>query len=461
MRAFDHKYLSTFGKYLSTFEARRGALAAAGAAISSAALAGSILVGLAGVASPAYAAGVTVSSHMTAEGKVLVGPSGLSLYVFSGDLSSVTGCTSATCQKFWPPLLSPSGSVSAGPGVKAGELAVKKRPGVGDQVTYYGQPLYYFLKDTAAGQTNGEDVAAFGGIWNLVSVAGHPAANRAQLQVEPTPQGLALGAVTAFGAVRTVYTLTSETTTSAPCTGVCGAFWPPLISNGPAVAGPGVNKSLLGLVRLPDGSAQVTYAGHRLHFFTKDLATGAPPSEANGANVLAQPFNGVWYTVSPSGFPLAGATHLKVETSPAGQILAMVGAGGASATAYAFTGKNCAGQCAVAWPPVLATEPPVGGPGVDAAALGLTRRPDGTFQVTYHGHPLYLFFKALNSSTSGAGIKAFGGTFELLTSAGKTVSSAPKSTTTTSATTSTTATTTAPTTTTTAPTTTTTAAPGY
>jgi predicted lipoprotein with Yx(FWY)xxD motif len=453
MRAFDHKHLPTL-------RARRGVLAAAGAAVSSAALAGSVLVGLAGMASPAAAAGLTVSSRMTAEGKVLVGPSGLSLYVFSGDLSSATGCTSAACQKFWPPLLAPSGSVSAGPGVKAGELAVKKRPGVGDQVTYYGQPLYYFLKDTAAGQTNGEDVASFGGIWNLVSVAGHPAANRAQLQVEPTPQGLALGAVTAFGAVRTVYTLTSETTASTPCTGACDAFWPPLISNGPAVVGPGVNKSLLGLVRLPNGDAQVTYAGHRLRFFTKDLATGAPPSEANGANVLAQPFNGVWYTVSPSGFPLAGATRLKVEASPAGQILAMVGAGGASATAYAFTGKSCAGQCAVAWPPVLATEPPVAGPGVDAAALGVTRRPDGTFQVTYHGHPLYLFFKALNSSTSGAGISAFGGTFELLTSAGKTVSSVAKSTTT-SSTTSTTATTTAPTTTTTAPTTTTTAASGY
>ena len=443
MRAFGHK-CST-----ATAPLRR-ALASAGTALCAAAMTGSVLVGFGALAPPASAAAPTVSSRTTTEGKVLVGPSGLSLYTFSGDLTPSTGCTSALCLKIWPPVLSTSGTVSAGPGVNAAKLAVEKRPGVGDQVTYYGHPLYYFLKDTAAGQSNGEDVASFGGIWQLVSAAGHPAARQAQLQVEPTPQGLALGTVAAFGAVKTVYTLSAATATSTTCTGACEAFWPPLISNGPAQAGPGVNKSLLGLVRLPDGTSQVTYAGHRLYLFTKDLATGAPSYEANGSLVIAQPFDGVWYTVSPNGFDLAGAAQLKVETSPTGNILAMVGAGGARATAYAFTGKSCAGQCAIAWPPVLTTEPPVAGTGVNAAALGSTRLPDGSFQVTYHGYPLYLFFKGLSSSTSGAGIKAFGGTFELVTGAGKTVSSVPKPATTTPTTAPTTTTTTAATTTTTA-----------
>jgi predicted lipoprotein with Yx(FWY)xxD motif len=451
-----------FGHRCSTATAPvRRAVANAGTALCAAAVTGSVLVGFGALAPPASAAAPTVSSRMTAEGKVLVGPSGLSLYTFSGDLAPSTGCTSALCLKIWPPVLSTSGTVSAGPGVNAAKLAVQKRPGVGDQVTYYGHPLYYFLKDTAAGQSNGEDVASFGGVWQLVSAAGHPAASQAHLQVEPTPQGLALGTVAAFGAVKTVYTISAATATSTTCTGACEAFWPPLISSGPAQAGPGVNKSLLGLVRLPDGTSQVTYAGHRLYLFTKDLATGAPSYEANGSLVLAQPFDGVWYAVSPSGFDLAGAAHLKAETSPAGNVMAMVGAGGASATAYAFTGKSCAGQCAIAWPPVLTTEPPVAGTGVNAAALGSTRLPDGNFQVTYHGYPLYLFFKGLSSSTSGAGIKAFGGTFELVTGAGKlvtgagkTVSSVPEP--------ATTAPTSAPTTTTTttAATTTTTAAYG-
>jgi predicted lipoprotein with Yx(FWY)xxD motif len=405
-------------------------------------LAGSVLASLSG-APAASAAGVTVSSRPTAEGRVLVGASGLSLYIFTGDSSSATACTSAACQKFWPPLLAPGGPVSAGPGVNAKELAVATRPGVGRQVTYYGHPLYYFLADKGAGQTHGEDVTSFGGAWYLVSTAGHPAPRRAEVRIEPTAEGLSLGTLTAFGAVRTLYTLSSETAGSTTCVSACQAFWPPLLSSGPALPGAGVDKSLLGLLRLPDGTFQVTYGGHRLRLFTKDLEATAPSSTTYGEGVMAQPLDGVWYTVSPSGFPNPGAAHVLAKPSGAGNILVLQGAGGAVATVYGFTGKNCTGECAVAWPPVLSTEPPVAGTGVNAGDLGVVQRPDGSYQVTYKGHPLYLFFKALSKSLAGAGIKAFGGTFEAVSSNGALVSSVPK----------------APATTTTASTTTTTAAP--
>jgi len=39
-------------------------------------------------------------------------------------------------------------------------------------VTYNHHSLYTFVKDTKAGQTNGEGVSAFGGIWDAVSPAG-------------------------------------------------------------------------------------------------------------------------------------------------------------------------------------------------------------------------------------------------------------------------------------------------
>ncbi len=40
------------------------------------------------------------------------------------------------------------------------------------QVTYNGWPLYTFVKDTAPGNTAGQDVEGFGGEWYLVTPEG-------------------------------------------------------------------------------------------------------------------------------------------------------------------------------------------------------------------------------------------------------------------------------------------------
>ncbi len=64
----------------------------------------------------------------------------------------------------------------------------------------------------------------------------------------------------------------------------------------------------------------------------------------------------------------------------------------------------CQGQCAVYWPPVLTSELPIAGPGVDGHGLGVVVRPDGSHQVTYDGQPLYLFNRDAYIASSLAGV---------------------------------------------------------
>jgi predicted lipoprotein with Yx(FWY)xxD motif len=53
--------------------------------------------------------------------------------------------------------------------------------------------------------------------------------------------------------------------------------------------------------------------------------------------------------------------------------------------------SKCYGQCATYWPPLLKKGKLSAGAGVKAGLLGTTKRRNGTRQVTYNGHPVYLF----------------------------------------------------------------------
>ena len=85
----------------------------------------------------------------------------------------------------------------------------------------------------------------------------------------------------------------------------------------------------------------------------------------------------------------------------------------------------CAGACAQSWPPRTVSGRPKAGAGVSAKLLGTTRRSDGTLEVTYAGHPLYLFSGDMSAGdTNGQGSKAFGAEWYTLDGAGKKVEKA-------------------------------------
>jgi predicted lipoprotein with Yx(FWY)xxD motif len=79
----------------------------------------------------------------------------------------------------------------------------------------------------------------------------------------------------------------------------------------------------------------------------------------------------------------------------------------------------CTGACAAAWPPLLATGNPTAGTGLSASKLGTITRSGANRQVTYNGHPLYLFIKDTKpGQTTGQGVTAFGAAWFALTPSG-------------------------------------------
>ncbi|MGZ4412157.1 MAG: COG4315 family predicted lipoprotein, partial [Gaiellaceae bacterium] len=101
---------------------------------------------------------------------VLTDSRGMTLYLYTPDTAGTSTCY-GQCASFWPPLLA-KGGVVAGTGVNQSLLGVTQRTDGSLQVTYNQHPLYFFVKDTKGGDTNGEGV---GGIWYVLSAAGDKA----------------------------------------------------------------------------------------------------------------------------------------------------------------------------------------------------------------------------------------------------------------------------------------------
>jgi predicted lipoprotein with Yx(FWY)xxD motif len=86
------------------------------------------------------------------------------------------------------------------------------------------------------------------------------------------------------------------------------------------------------------------------------------------------------------------------------------------------TKSACLGACASAWPPLRDSGKPTVGSGLNAALVGTTTRSDGISQVTYNGHPVYLFSgDQASGDTNGQGLTDFGGGWFALNSAGNQV----------------------------------------
>lgn len=106
-------------------------------------------------ASPA----TTASTVMTAEsdlGTILVDGEGMTLYLFTKDTQGDGKSTcEGPCLEAWPPLV---GEPTAGTGADPAKLGSIVRTDGTVQASYNGWPLYYWVEDTAPGDTKGQAV---------------------------------------------------------------------------------------------------------------------------------------------------------------------------------------------------------------------------------------------------------------------------------------------------------------
>lgn len=92
-------------------------------------------------------------------GSIATDANGMTLYTYDKDTKDQSTC-SGQCAVIWPPF-TVSGTVP--PSLPA-HLSTFKRADGTMQYAWDGMPLYYFAKDTKAGDTTGDGV---GGVWHV------------------------------------------------------------------------------------------------------------------------------------------------------------------------------------------------------------------------------------------------------------------------------------------------------
>lgn len=206
-------------------------------------------------------------------------------------------------------------------------------------------------------------------------------------------QDAANGAILTDAAGMTLYLFTPDTTAGeSACYDDCAGNWPPLAPAEEMALPEGVPGEL-GTIERTDGTQQVTYNDIPLYYYAADQAAG----EVNG-----QGRGGRWFIVHPGAalgeYPAAPGEGTPVPSSSLEvgftEALGPFLTDAEGLTIYLFTqdtapGESvCTGECATAWPPVMAAEALMLPPGIQGT-LSAIEREDGSMQLAYNDIPLY------------------------------------------------------------------------
>jgi predicted lipoprotein with Yx(FWY)xxD motif len=109
--------------------------------------------------------------HHTSLGNVLVNGQGMTVYMLTADKPGHSSC-STQCLGYWspvPPVAKP-GTLHGISAKVASTASMAGKP----MATAGGWPLYTYVGDHGPGDTTGEGIRTFGGVWYAVSPSGQP-----------------------------------------------------------------------------------------------------------------------------------------------------------------------------------------------------------------------------------------------------------------------------------------------
>lgn len=223
--------------------------------------------------------GNTIELGVTNDGvPTLVDPRGFTLYTFEHDEDGVSSCYEE-CAETWPPYTIEEGAEpTVGAGIP-GEIGTVPRDDGTIQVTYQGEPVYFYFEDAAPGDANGHGLED---VWFAV--------NPATVMLGGNDE---LGNFLVGPGGMTLYIFLEDDVDESYCYDECARDWHPLVVRGDAqpLAGEGV-PGTLALIEREDGSSQVTYNGIPLYFFHEDEAPG---------DALGDGAKEVWFAALPEG----------------------------------------------------------------------------------------------------------------------------------------------------------------
>ncbi|WP_271767806.1 hypothetical protein [Aquimarina algiphila] len=230
----------------------------------------------------------------TTFGNILTDADGKSLYFFSRDSKGTSACSDG-CIANWPIFY--ANNLTLDTGLETSDFGEITREDGEKQTTYKGWPLYYFINDNAAGDTNGDQV---GNNWYIAKpdyslmyveaqlVGKDTDGNNVNFKSDYTPGDELTFYIVNATTGRTLYTFMNDKKDTNNYTAADfsnNAIWPVFhidIDKLPSI----LNPNDFGTIDV-FGTSQLTYKGWPLYYFGQDTERG----DNLGINV---PNPGVW-----------------------------------------------------------------------------------------------------------------------------------------------------------------------